>query len=309
MKRLAAGVYCALTISTVHCSALAAVPKQAIEHFNHDTGELYWDLNNEVRLRYIPSCLSARDYSDTLYELILKIDLLSIYDHLEAPYTVTCSKKGLRVNYRLREDELFPQNYRKAITINEEALSYHSHNYGMIKHMADSENYQRIYSAMQTRSPVVAKVYGESFFSTQAKPEVQLIINTSNLDNAEEASATTAQTENNRLNDQIHKKYWLAILINSALLSCFLAGGFLVLRRSLRSLKNAYREHTTGESQIKLIIFRLLNKINREKAIIKTDGLKPYSVASELLKWTKLRESGVVSEEEFQEAREKILKR
>lgn len=47
----------------------------------------------------------------------------------------------------------------------------------------------------------------------------------------------------------------------------------------------------------------------REMDIIKGEKLKQYSVADELLKWAKLKEDGHISEEEFQEAREKLLKK
>lgn len=41
--------------------------------------------------------------------------------------------------------------------------------------------------------------------------------------------------------------------------------------------------------------------------IIKGENLRSYSVADELSKWAKLRDEGVVSEQEFQEARTRIL--
>ena len=43
--------------------------------------------------------------------------------------------------------------------------------------------------------------------------------------------------------------------------------------------------------------------------IIKGEKLKYYSVADELIKWSKLKEDGLISENEFNEARAKILKR
>lgn len=43
--------------------------------------------------------------------------------------------------------------------------------------------------------------------------------------------------------------------------------------------------------------------------IIKGDMLKQYSVADELLKWVKLKEDGHITEAEFNEARDKLLKR
>lgn len=46
-----------------------------------------------------------------------------------------------------------------------------------------------------------------------------------------------------------------------------------------------------------------------EMDIIKGEKLKQYSVADELLKWAKLKEGGHISEQEFNEARAKLLKR
>lgn len=43
--------------------------------------------------------------------------------------------------------------------------------------------------------------------------------------------------------------------------------------------------------------------------IVGRSGLKTYSVADELAKWSKLREEGVVSQEEFEEARAALLRR
>jgi hypothetical protein len=43
--------------------------------------------------------------------------------------------------------------------------------------------------------------------------------------------------------------------------------------------------------------------------VIGRHGLKSYSVADELLKWSKLRDEGVVTEAEYEEARVKLLSR
>ncbi|MFD2190598.1 SHOCT domain-containing protein [Pistricoccus aurantiacus] len=49
--------------------------------------------------------------------------------------------------------------------------------------------------------------------------------------------------------------------------------------------------------------------VHSEVDIIKGEKLKQYSVADELTKWAKLKEDGHISEEEFNEARTKLLKR
>src|SRR5690606_5351046 len=51
------------------------------------------------------------------------------------------------------------------------------------------------------------------------------------------------------------------------------------------------------------------SKSERQLDIIKGEKLKHYSVADELTKWAKLKEDGHISQEEFNEARSKLLKR
>ncbi len=51
------------------------------------------------------------------------------------------------------------------------------------------------------------------------------------------------------------------------------------------------------------------SKSHSEVDIIKGEKLKQYSVADELTKWANLKENGHISEEEFHEARAKLLKR
>ncbi len=49
--------------------------------------------------------------------------------------------------------------------------------------------------------------------------------------------------------------------------------------------------------------------IESEVDIIKGEKLKQYSVADELIKWVKLKEEGHISEDEFNDARAKLMKR
>ncbi|MDO6427133.1 SHOCT domain-containing protein [Thalassotalea sp. 1_MG-2023] len=53
----------------------------------------------------------------------------------------------------------------------------------------------------------------------------------------------------------------------------------------------------------------IINSKSSDVDIIKGEKLKQYSVADELTKWAKLKEDGHISEEEFSEARTKLLKR
>lgn len=65
------------------------------------------------------------------------------------------------------------------------------------------------------------------------------------------------------------------------------------------TLKNDYIEVNSDSN----------NTENSNVDIIKIDKLKSYSVADELLKWVKLKEDGHITEQEFDDARKKLLKR
>ncbi len=60
---------------------------------------------------------------------------------------------------------------------------------------------------------------------------------------------------------------------------------------------------------VKGIFLSKLKSAGAEINIIKGEKLKQYSVADELLKWAKLKEDGHITEEEFNEARTKLLNR
>jgi hypothetical protein len=70
MKSLPISFFSIFIASLPSYSAMANTEKQAVENFNRETGELYWELDSEVRLRYIPICKTVTDDFDTLNEII-----------------------------------------------------------------------------------------------------------------------------------------------------------------------------------------------------------------------------------------------
>ena len=315
MKSLPASVVCMLIVSLASCAVMAATPKQSIEHFDLKTGKLYWDLDGEVRLRYIPNCQADRNYADTVYELMRELDPFSILDYSGRPYIVSCKKRGLRVTYRLREDEMFPEAYGKAITINDKIIKYYTESFEIIKDRSDSDNYQNIYAALQAQKPIVAAVYRNSYFETlnhvigyREKPEAQVVINASTLDEADRINANLASVEAKQRNNKIYHKYWVVLFLDVALLSLLVFGLFLIRRWILCSSRASFEKISTYKARFKTPALEFLKIIKPKRStIIKTDNLKTYSVAVELLKWAQLKEAGVVSEEEFQDARRKIM--
>lgn len=295
---------------------MSGISKQSVEHFNRSTGELYWDLDSEVRLKYIPTCKLVRNDSSTLNEIVHGMDMFSILGW-DTTSTVSCTNRGLQVTYILREDELFPESYNKGIAINDKKLEYYPKGagFGILRDQSYSDNYQNIYAALKAQKPIVAAVYADKYFDISAKihgyletPEIEVVIDASNLDEADSISEKLAQAEASQHNYKIYRKYWLVIFINTAAFVFTIIGFFLIRRRVRSILKAVYEIASIAKASMKSMIHNLAKIIRPEKSkIIKTDNLKTYSVADELLKWTQLRDAGVVSEEEFQEARDKIM--
>lgn len=51
----------------------------------------------------------------------------------------------------------------------------------------------------------------------------------------------------------------------------------------------------------------LVSKKRDELSILKTENMKSYSVADELLKWKELKDQGLITEKEFDEMKKKII--
>ena len=91
----------------------------------------------------------------------------------------------------------------------------------------------------------------------------------------------------------------IAALLGICLVSIFTykkAGYFL--RRISKKIKSIFSEIRTK-----------LGRAKKDANIVGNDNLRSYSAADELLKWAELREKGIISEREFDEAREKILRK
>ena len=73
------------------------------------------------------------------------------------------------------------------------------------------------------------------------------------------------------------------------------------------------KRHSAWVEHNPIFLRRSTIRLKAQKAtemdIIKGEKLKQYSVADELLKWAKLKDDGHISEEEFKEARDKLLKK
>lgn len=247
--------------------------------------------------------MADSDWPSSLERLMRGLDFFSIIGTQELT-TVRCGERGLRPIYLLREDNLFPPLYGKKITINNEPLKYYETYYSLIADGADSENYQHLYSALKSNKPVVAAVYLNDYTLDNKYPQIEVVINTSILDAADKIIEDNAYAESIKINNEVIRRFWIAGLVTFVMLFCLALGFIRISRKVKKPLSRLYY----WASRLSACILTFVHKFNsKESSIIKTDGLKPYSVADELLKWSQLKDAGIVSEEEFQEARKKIM--
>ena len=274
------------------------------ETFNTETGELFWDINKEVRLKYISGCqISNSDKASAVYNIIKSIDLFLQIHYYETMSVVECKERGLRVIYKLRQDGLFPPMY-KSITINNKDLNYASTIYPTLRSYYDKDNYQAIYAAIQTKSLVTVKIK-ERYSRYSSRPFSAKIISILNLDNSDAIKVKILGKAVIAKNNKLREKYKYVIIYN---ILGLLAVIVLLIIYKLKVHPLAKTILSKSKSTLAAIP-NLLHRFKKDNiGIIKSDKMRSYSVADELLKWAELKKNGDVSEEEYNIARNKILK-
>lgn len=66
-------------------------------------------------------------------------------------------------------------------------------------------------------------------------------------------------------------------------------------------------EFLYNKPMINNILYIMAKKKKDDLSILKTENMKSYSVADELLKWKELKDSGLISEKDFEEMKKKIM--
>ena len=314
MRKLILYVLCLFAISFTVSASPTGLPGTLTE-----TGDLYWDINSEVRLKYIPLCRLS-EYGDhsrdtVLHSIINKLDLFSVLGYNNSEKYINCSGRGLRLIYKLREDSLFPIDYNdnNEITINDKALNFATKRYPSLGDYYNSENYQKIYSAIQTNARVIVSVKSIGYSTRiksiiSGKPSIllQRHISIKNIKKSDDLSKYVLQGSVDELNTKIKKKYKFIILYDLLLAIALIVFLILLKARVYPLVKNIF-----GFSKVLIykLVGRVLNVINLDSKIIKADKLKTYSVSDELLRWAKLKEDGHISDLEYEEARKKLLDR
>nr|WP_176704154.1 hypothetical protein [Pseudomonas sp.]QDK64825.1 hypothetical protein pA16J1_p11 [Pseudomonas sp.] len=129
-------------------------------------------------------------------------------------------------------------------------------------------------------------------------------INLLNTDTADKIAHDKSLLEVESINADILKKYKI-ILVYDFFAIAALGIGLCLLR--IKLLPRLQAKYVTSKHFFSEFLSKLKRLASFDSGIIKVQNFKSYSVADELLKWSKLRDEGLVSEEEYCEARAKLL--
>lgn len=304
-----------ITILIFLCSLSSiALSKNALEKFNSSTGELYWDISPEYRLSYIPNCginkLKSYDTGSELHEAMRNMDVFGILRNTNES-VMLCDGRGIRILYRLREDNIPPYDHINRVFINNKIISA-----PLIvekyKTKLDIEDYQQIYSAIQTGKSITVQIktkinsYDFTYGDMKGKLLSSHIINIDNMSKADDIHKRRAQASIKNINSKLSMKY-IYILIYDLLIIIGLILIFLVYKSKIHPVLKGVL--LTTKEKIYKQYHSVVNRKTSDVNIVKSDNLKAYSVADELLKWAKLKEDGLVTEQQFEEARQKLLNR
>ncbi len=317
------------------------------------TGDLYWDINSEVRLKYIYNCSLSRSSRSYYYSgddpnvenaiskhnFYRRLDVFYVLDNLRFAscegdvYDKSLGQSGIRAVYRLREDRLFPDSFQSDITINYQSIKYNEATAYDWGDYYDSENFQPIYSALQTNTVVTLRIHAwdarrrAAGFSDESEPKVlaEMVINTSNIVQSQLLRKNAIERRAEEINNEIMGKYKFIIVYDLLLLLAtailffayvskfhpFVKRFFITLIKKIGNLFKMVGRGNKGDVHKKIgNLFKMVGRGNKgDVHIIKKDSFASYSAADELLKWAKLKEEGLISEKEFDDARKKILDR
>lgn len=283
-------------VSAMAVCSMASAEERGI--LNRETGELYWDITDEIRLAYEFSCSSKRDYETQPARFIRSIDFLGVVD--DYPERIeACGKRGLRPEYLLREDRSFIGVHSEfAVIIDERELDLPT--YGGFGWEAES-NYQHMYSRMQRGLPVDVTIRkGRSPISRFDKAQH---VETKNLDlslirEAETIVQKNAEKKVAEQNGAVARQGYCALFIYSfVIFGCLIAlfcGAFGKAARAAKAASSSIKNQAYN-------VFRTANGIWKNKT-------RPNSaIATELALLAQMHESGKLTDSEFELAKQQLL--
>lgn len=292
-------------LATIPTLGWAAGAIDVHETFDQESGALQWDIGSNILVSYQADCRVDTSPSEAdmplRYKLIRSIDLFSILEHgasgslLPARVeegAMTCGHRGLVFSNAT--------DVRKGMGLD----------YYLDTRWLDVDG-RRVSRGMDTLAIDLPKIARKDFAVVNGHRDgysdpifLDAKIGLSRIDSADKLAKDKALAQLESSNAEIFEKY-KRIAIYDLLAFTTLLAAFLLLKASV------YQKVKKRHASLKSILNRQLSKLtsltNSDSRIIKRERLTSYSVADELLKWAKLRDEGIVSNEEYHEARSKLL--
>ena len=287
-------------------SAFSQASSFATENFESSTGKISWKIGKNITAAYSPDCQidSMASYDDRPWrnKLIIDLDFLSILDsHEKAEFPspkyerfLVCHQRGLVffLDNSVRDNFLL---FGGSIEVDGKTAIRYKREIYKSPLSVDSKNA----SVKVSERDVDYYISGNEFITNT---QIDLI----NTPLADKVSRAIALEQIDILNADLFKKYKIVIAYNLLVLIIGLMALFMFKKKVYPLIKSSVKD-TINKALILIKGMRV--KGGFESGIIKTQSFKAFSVADELIKWSKLRDDGVVTVEEYELARAKLLGR
>jgi len=282
--------------------------------FDKDTGNLSWVVHNELKVAYKHNCEISNHDASLIHRFMRYIDVFDILNGENSDYSISCGKKGIYIipngqyvynpfgysrnakefPFRIFLNGMEAKILEVVINVDDDWV----YNYNLVRSKVDRSMPVRIMGINKNKYNVFSK-HQNRFSSEILHSDVK--ISESYADFIYELDFSLSK-EADKINNEIIKKkardmnndlfvsYIYILIIWAALI--ILAYIFYVLARSvLYKVANRVRSYKKGQHQ----------------DIIKYDKARPYSVSDEINKWYELKEKGVISGEDFEKVKRKLL--
>jgi hypothetical protein len=299
--------------------------------FDSSTDELYWDVNERVRFLYVPACrldgVMDQIKPSFFHNVMNKINFFGVV--IRGQKHIVCAHSGgIKI---VDKQGYFFSDYKKSnhLEVNGESLLLESDissisnnhvsftlepilfnkqktewyfgklgdgTYDYFHGSSSRNNLSTLLNARNENDEVIIKEISESPFYpyNEEVKSIKILFNVSGFDAAEKARNDYVESYISVIENEIIAAY-IFIFVCYFFLVCSVVGAMYFTKiKFFPYLKQIFERFHTVENE-------------KKSKIIKRDKLASYSVADELMKWTKLREDGHISEKQYLAAKKEIL--
>lgn len=287
-------------------------------HFSSETGELHWEFEN-VKIEYLPECRMTSFYNvwDSedkwivenniiwlLYDFIEVVDfygILNVSDEPRPLYTYCKDEfRGIKVTNTNHSKGEFESLGFNEVVINDKAIYYYNDSY---PYKGYNRNYEPIYEAIQTNSPVKVSIRAETYIWQQPIKHLG-DMDISDIAKSDLRTKKLIDEQVAEANSFLLKLYPMIVLASLLTMGVFYffitkvrVKAISLCKISLRILIGYLMILAAASKKLLHLFFNTFRKIGQK------------SISDELLKLHGLLESGIITKEEFLKLKSNLLKK